>query len=190
MAIVVWPSCAILPAMTSANPISDLPLSDQKTAARPVFSAKLTPHRSLPANGFVALMALIGALMLSTGLMFMTIGAWPIVGFLALDVAIIFLAFQLNYKAGRAYEEVIVTPSELIIRRVSAWGQVKVESLHPFWTRLKTAYDEDAEQVLAIKLESKGRQVPVGAFLNPDDKESFANALGDALANVKRGAPV
>lgn len=156
---------------------------------RPVFSARLTPHRSLPANGFVALMALIGALSLSTALMFLAVGAWPIVGFLALDVAIIFLAFQINYRAARAYEEVIVTPSELVVRRVSAWGRVKVETLHPFWTRLKTAYDEDAEQVLAIKLVSKGRYVPVGAFLNPDDKESFANALGDALATVKRGAP-
>lgn len=154
-----------------------------------MFSARLTPHRSLPANGFVALMALVGALSLSTALMFLAVGAWPIVGFLALDVAIIFLAFQLNYRAARAYEEVIVTPSELVVRRVSAWGRVKVETLHPFWTRLKTAYDEDAEQVLAIKLVSKGRYVPVGAFLNPDDKESFANALGDALATVKRGAP-
>jgi uncharacterized membrane protein len=175
--------------MTSNNPISDRTLTNRGRVMKPIFSAKLTPHRSLPANGFVALMALIGALALSTALMFMAVGAWPIVAFLALDVAIIFLAFQLNYNAARAYEEVIVTPGELIIRRVSAWGQVNVETLHPFWTRLKTAYDEDAEQVLAIKLESKGQQVPVGAFLNPDDKESFANALGNALATVKRGVP-
>lgn len=176
--------------MTSANPISNQTSHRPVSGTRPVFSARLTPHRSLPANGFVVLMLLIGALTLSTGLMFLAIGAWPIVGFLVLDVAIIYLAFQLNYRAARAYEEVIVTPSQLIVRRVSAWGRESVETLHPFWTRLKTAYDEDAEQVLAIKLESKGRQVPVGAFLNPDDKESFANALGDALANVKRGTPV
>lgn len=154
-----------------------------------MFSAKLTPHRSLSANGFVALMLVIGALTLSTAFMFLAVGAWPIVGFLVLDVIIVYLAFQLNYHAARAYEEVIVTQSELIVRRVSARGQINVETLHPFWTRLKTAYDEDAEQVLAIKLESKGRQVLVGAFLNPDDKESFANALGDALARVKRGVP-
>lgn len=175
--------------MTSNNPISEQP-PDTNASARPVFSARLTPHRSLPLNGFVALMALIGVLSLSTALMFLAVGAWPIVAFLALDVVIIFLAFQLNYTAARAYEDVIVTRSELIVRRVNAWGRVTVETLHPFWTRLKTAYDEDAEQVLAIKLESKGQQVPVGAFLNPDDKESFANALGDALATVKRGAPV
>lgn len=189
LVIVETTTCAILRLMTSNNPISEQP-PDTNASARPVFSARLTPHRSLPLNGFVALMALIGVLSLSTALMFLAVGAWPIVAFLALDVVIIFLAFQLNYTAARAYEDVIVTRSELIVRRVNAWGRVTVETLHPFWTRLKTAYDEDAEQVLAIKLESKGQQVPVGAFLNPDDKESFANALGDALATVKRGAPV
>lgn len=64
---------------------------------------------------------------------------------------------------------------------------MSVDQLHPFWTRLKTAYDEEEERVLAIKLESKGKQVPVGAFMNPDDKESFANALGEVLAKLKRG---
>jgi uncharacterized membrane protein len=75
-----------------------------------------------------------------------------------------------------------VTPDALTIKRVSPWGRVSVDELHPVWTRLKTAYDEEEERVLAIKLESKGQQIPVGAFMNPDDKESFANALGEVLS--------
>lgn len=132
-------------------------------------------------------MLLIGGLTLSTGIMFLAIGAWPIVAFLILDVATILLAFHLSYRSGRAYEEVTVTPDVLTIKRVSPWGRVSVDQLHPVWTRLKTAYDEEEERVLAIKLESKGKQVPVGAFMNPDDKESFANALGEVLAKLKRG---
>lgn len=132
-------------------------------------------------------MLLIGGLTLSTGIMFLAIGAWPIVAFLILDVAIILLAFHLSYRSGRAYEEVTVTPDVLTIKRVSPWGRVSVDQLHPVWTRLKTAYDEEEERVLAIKLESKGKQVPVGAFMNPDDKKSFANALGEVLAKLKRG---
>jgi uncharacterized membrane protein len=169
--------------MSDNNPITNL--KDEE----PLFAARLTPHRSLPKNGFVLLMLLIGGLTLSTGLMFLAIGAWPIVAFLILDVAIVFLAFHLSYRSGRAYEEVTVTPDLLTIRRVSPWGRVSVDQLHPVWTRLKTAYDEEEERVLAIKLESKGKQVPVGAFMNPDDKESFANALGEVLARLKRGVP-
>lgn len=167
--------------MSDNNPITNLKNNP------PLFAARLTPHRSLPRNGFVLLMLLIGGLTLSTGLMFLAIGAWPIVAFLVLDVVIILLAFYLSYRSGRAYEEVTVTPDALTIKRVSPWGQVSVDELQPVWTRLKTAYDEEEERVLAIKLESKGKQVPVGAFMNPDDKESFANALGEVLAKLKRG---
>ena len=157
---------------------------------KPVFAARLTPHRSLPKNGFVALMLVLGGLALSSGVMFLTLGAWPVMAFLVLDVVIVYCAFHLSYRSGRAYEDVTVTPDALTIRRVSPWGRETVERLHPVWTRLKTAYDHEAERVLAIKLESKGRQIPVGAFMNPDDKESFANALGEALMRVKRGVPV
>ena len=167
--------------MDTDNPIDD------GAAARPLFAAVLTPHRSLSRNGFVALMALFGALILSSALAFLALGAWPVLAFLALDVVIVAAAFHLNYRSGRQYEEVVVTADRLTIRRVSPWGRVSEEHLHPFWTRLKTAYDHEEGRVLAIKLESKGRQVPVGSFMNPDDKESFANALGAVLEQVRRG---
>lgn len=153
---------------------------------QPLFAARLTPHRSLPLAGFAVLMGLIGVMVGSSAFMFLALGAWPVIGFLLLDVVIILAAFYLSYLSGRAYEEVTVWPNELLIRRVSPLGRVSVERLQPFWTRLKTAYDHEEQRVLAIKLESKGRQVPVGAFLNPDDKESFAHALADVLVQVKR----
>lgn len=169
--------------MATDNPIAN---PDEERA---LFSVRLTPHRSLPKNGFVLLMLLIGALAGSSAMMFLALGAWPVVAFLLVDIAIIFLAFQLSYRSGRQYEDVVVTPNELLIRRVSPWGRISEDRLHPVWTRLKTAYDHEEERVLAIKLESKGRQLSVGAFMNPDDKESFAIALGDVLARVKRGVP-
>lgn len=173
--------------MSDHNPIAD---QDRAPSDRdPLFAARLTPHRSLSKNGFIALMLIIAVMAGSSAFVFLTLGAWPIVGFLMADVAIIFLAFQISYRAGRAYEEVTVTPDQLTIKRVSPWGRISVQKLHPVWTRLKTAYDPEEERVLAIKLESKGQQVPVGAFMNPADKESFANALGEALARAKRGAP-
>ena len=150
-------------------------------------SARLTPHRSLPKQGFVLLMLLIGVLALSSAAMFFVAGAWPVMAFLILDVAIIFLAFQISYRSGKAYEDVTVTADALTIKRVSAWGRVRIDRLQPAWTRLKTAYDHEEERVLAIKLESKGEQLSVGAFMNPNDKESFALALGDALRRAKSG---
>jgi uncharacterized membrane protein len=171
--------------MENNNPIAT---SAEQDGDRTLFAARLTPHRSLPQHGFLLLMLLTCALVGSSAMMFLALGAWPVVAFLALDVGIIWLAFHMSYRSGRQYEDVTVTAHALNITRVSPWGRVTRETLHPVWTRLKTAYDHEEERVLAIKLESKGRQIAVGSFMNPDDKESFANALGDALAQVKRGA--
>ena len=44
--------------------------------------------------------------------------------------------------------------------------------------------------VTALALVSHGRSLPVGAFLNPADRESFAGALGRALAVARSGGPV
>ncbi|MEM6383406.1 MAG: DUF2244 domain-containing protein [Pseudomonadota bacterium] len=172
--------------MDDHNPTAGSAHNERQRA--PVFSAKLTPHRSLSRNGFVVMMVVIAGLATSSGIMFLAVGAWPVLAFLVLDVLIVWAAFQINYRAGRAYEEVVVTPDCLTIKRVSGWGRVTTDSLHPVWTRLKTAYDHEEERVLAIKLESKGQQFPVGSFMNPADKESFANALGDVLSRIRRGA--
>ncbi len=36
-----------------------------------------------------------------------------------------------------------------------------------------------------MAVEGQGRTVPIGGFLNPDDRESFATAFSSALAAVK-----
>ena len=38
-----------------------------------------------------------------------------------------------------------------------------------------------------LYLLSKGRRISIGSFLGPDEKASFANALGAALAAARRG---
>ena len=80
-----------------------------------IFSATLTPHRSLGPTGFLILMACLGGASFASGVFFVLLGAWPVFGFLGLDVLLVFLAFRANYRAARAYEEVRVTPSELTV---------------------------------------------------------------------------
>ena len=50
------------------------------------FAAILTPHRSLGPKGFAVLMGAVCIVSFSTGLLFYLIGAWPVVGFMGLDV--------------------------------------------------------------------------------------------------------
>ncbi len=52
--------------------------------------------------------ALIGCWMF-VGILFWSIGAWPIFGFFGLDVLLIYLAFRWNYRSARAREEISVS---------------------------------------------------------------------------------
>ena len=163
--------------MTPDNAVRDEPT---------LFSAVLTPHRSLSAPGFLAVMLLMGAMCFATGLVFMIAGAWPVVGFLGLDFVLIYWAFRMNYRAAAAYEQVTMTPSALTVRKVSARGKVAEWTLNPVWVRL----DKDAHEEFGIErlfLVSRGRRLSVGSFLGPDEKASFATALGAALGEARRG---
>src|SRR6266542_6444624 len=108
-----------------------------------LFSAVLTPHRSLGAVGFLVLMSLLSAVSFAAGMVFYLIGAWPVVGFLGLDVLLVYLAFRANYRAATAYEQVTVTPSELTVRKVSHRGQVAEWRLNPVWVRLDRQTHEE-----------------------------------------------
>ncbi|MGA8397610.1 MAG: DUF2244 domain-containing protein, partial [Pseudolabrys sp.] len=74
-----------------------------------IFSATLTPHRSLNRVGFLILMLLFGSVSFITGILFLVVGAWPVLGFFGLDVLLLYWAFRLNYRHAKAYEQVIVT---------------------------------------------------------------------------------
>src|SRR5712675_1706836 len=102
-----------------------------------LFCALITPHRSLGGAGFLVLMAAIGGVSFAAGIVFLILGAWPVVGFFGLDVVLIYWAFRINYRAARAYEEVMVTTSELRVRKVSHRGRVAECSPSPFpaWLR-------------------------------------------------------
>src|SRR6476620_5993321 len=98
-----------------------------------LFSALLTPHRSLNRTGFVVLMVFLSVVSFATGLAFLLMGAWAVFGLFGLDVLAIYWAFRVNFLRGRAGEEISVTPSELRVRRVSHRGHVVEWVLNPLW---------------------------------------------------------
>ena len=159
---------------------------DSDPAQAEIFSALLTPHRSLSRSGFLALMAFLSFVSFAAGLAFWLIGAWPILGFFGLDVLAIYWAFRINFRDAKATEEIRVTPWELRVRRVSHRGHVVEWVLNPLWVRL----DQNAHAEFGIErlyLVSKGRRVSVARFLGADEKASFAKALTAALQAAKRG---
>ena len=151
-----------------------------------IFSALITPHRSLSASGFLVLMLAIGGISFVSGMVFLMLGAWPVFGFLGLEVLLVYIAFRANFRSARAYEEVTVTASELTIRKVSHRGGVREWTLNPLWVRLDRSVHEEFG-IERLFLVSRGRRLPVATFLGPAEKASFAGALLAALAEARRG---
>jgi uncharacterized membrane protein len=151
-----------------------------------LFSAIVTPHRSLSSTGFLIVMAALGGVSFVAGMVFLMLGAWPVFGFFGLDVLLVYGAFRANYRAAAAYEEVTVTASELRVRKVSHRGKVSEWTGNPLWVTL----DRETHEEFGIErlfLVSRGRRLPVASFLGPQEKESFAVALGTAISEAKRG---
>ena len=151
-----------------------------------LFSALLTPHRSLNRTGFLVLMAFLSMVSFAAGLAFLLMGAWPVLGFFCLDVLAVYWAFRVNFLRARATEQISVTPSELRVRRVSHRGRVVEWVLNPLWVQLdqKTHAEFGIEKLYLV---SKGRRVSIASFLGPDEKASFAKALLAALQAARRG---
>jgi uncharacterized membrane protein len=159
---------------------------DAGLAQPELFSALLTPHRSLNRTGFLMLMVFISVVSFAAGLAFLLMGAWPVFGFFGLDLLAIYWAFRVNFMRGRASEQIWMTPSELRVRRVSHRGHAVEWVLNPLWVRLdqKTHAEFGIEKLYLV---SKGRRVSIAGFLGPDEKASFANALLAALQAARRG---
>ena len=151
-----------------------------------LFSALLTPHRSLNRTGFLVLMGFVSAISFAAGIAFWLMGAWPVFGIFGLDVLAIYWAFRINFRDARAIEEIRMTPSELRLRRVSHRGHAVEFVLNPLWVQLDQEI-HDEYGVEKLYLLSKGRRLAVGSFLGPDEKASFAKALNAALQAARRG---
>jgi uncharacterized membrane protein len=161
--------------------------ADSNTVPEPaIFSAIITPHRSLNRVGFIVLMSLVCLVSFIGGMVFLLAGAWPVFGFFGLDVALLYWAFKLNYARAAAYEEVTVTAGELKLRKVSHRGQVREWTFNPLWTRLDREAHADFG-LLRLFLVSRGERLAVANFLAPNERESFAEALSSALSEAKRG---
>jgi uncharacterized membrane protein len=165
--------------MTEANSAPQVP-SDTAPAQ---FRAVLTPHRSLGPKGFMVLMAAVCVVSFGTGLLFFMLGAWPVIGFMGLDVLLIYVAFKLNFRALRLYETVDLTSDALTVTRVAPSGRAESWSFNPYWVRVSVQPRLGRSSELSIA--SHGRRLVFASFLTDGEREDFAAALSSALSAAR-----
>ena len=161
-----------------------MPKMTTQTQARPLFSAKLTPHRSLGQRGFRVVIALVALAATVPAITFFSLGAWPVVGFLGLDVVLIAWAMWASLQDGKRYEQVTLWRDQLELKQVDGSGKEALVRFNPSFVKLVVDRDYN-ERTTGLHLRSRDRDVVIGAFLNQDEKSSFAKAFGTALKRAR-----
>ena len=145
--------------------------------------AILQPSRSLSNRGFTKLLLLLTALGLLPSLAFLPYGFFIILGFLTIDLLILWLVFRANNKALSQKTFVQVTSDDLNIRHIDANGN---ESSVVLPTAFANVYlDHEGKENTCIKLSSSGKAYAIGKFLTPHERISFVASLNKALQRAR-----
>jgi uncharacterized membrane protein len=172
------------PALRSASPAGIVysGMIAQPVVAEPIgpvfLERVLLPHRSLPPRGFNLLMLLLGIVSFGVSVGFLTLGAWPVCGFFGLDVALVYVAFRVNYRSARR-SETIRLADDFTVERIGVRGDRRVWRFQPFWLRVTLEERPDESNRLCIT--SHGRSLIIADFLSPTARRELASTIADAL---------
>jgi uncharacterized membrane protein len=150
------------------------------------WSVTLTPHRSLGRQGFMVLFGLVVAVNLVVAIFFLILKAWPVFGFLGLDVALVWFAFRANEKSAKRFERILIEGDDLRLISQSREQPPQVKSFNRRWTRVLLEYDEAREMVGRLFLISRGERTEIASFLGADERQSLAEELKAAIISPKR----
>lgn len=162
-------------------------MNDRRSVRPPLlFHAVLRPRRSAGGRGARVAVGLLAGGLAVAGLGFGLAGAWPVIGFGGLEVALLWGAFRLHGRAARSVEVLSLTEDALTVVRESPGRPPRRWSCQPYWLRVAVA---DGGQGGGIELRSHGRAVAIGAFLGEAERHRLAADLGRALAPLSGLAP-
>lgn len=148
------------------------------------FEAICTPPSSFTRRGYRALVGIAAAgALLPTGFA-LVFGAWPVMGFLGLELVAVLIAVAWHARrSARVRETLLLEGGVLHIRRVDARGRAEDHRLDPYW--LQVRLEEDATGPTRLLLMQRHLAFEVGRSLGAEEKRSLAAALRDALRRYR-----
>ena len=148
------------------------------------FSVTLYPHRSLGTFGLKVVLGAVIASNVIIAIFFWALHAWPVFGFLGLDVLLVILAFRINNRAAARSEQIIFEGEEVTVIRSSARGKTS-RTFNRRWLRVELEYDHDRELIGRLFLHSHGKRYQVASFLGAEERQALAERLQRALVRPK-----
>lgn len=144
-------------------------------------SLRLWPHQSMTPSGFTWFVGSTAALF--TLPLLAVLGspiAWVLMAFFLCAIAGIWRAIMANRAHLSFHEELVLTSDMLKVEHVPSKGPSLVWQANPHWVSVNLRHDGPVEKYLTLR--GSGREVELGAFLTPDERESLYAELQEVLA--------
>ncbi|MFQ3596150.1 MAG: DUF2244 domain-containing protein [Sphingomonadaceae bacterium] len=152
----------------------------------PILNLRIWPHRSMAPRHFRLAVAGVAILFLLMALRFVMLGAWPILPFLLVDVALLAWALRASYRSANAAEHLLLDERELVLVRVNPLGGRQRVRLEPLSVRVELERFPDARNRLWLR--SREHRVALGSFLSAAEREALAREVEAGLARWRSGA--
>ena len=148
-----------------------------------LFQATIVPHRSLSRRGALSVVGLFALAGGAGALRFAILGLWPILMFMALEVALAAVLVALHIRAGRTAEILTLEPGCLRVLRRDPRGRRTERRLPTAW--LNPLLEESPGRVPRLILRAHGVREEVGKVLGEAEKRDLAAALARALRHLR-----
>ena len=150
--------------------------------ARP-FEATIYPNPPIGRRGVAGLLLCLSTVSLVMSVGFVLAGAWPVAGFMGLDVALLFVAFREIRRRARCSEHIRLDRSGLHVRRVFADGSARAWRFEPYCVQVRM--DDPPRRDSLLTLASHGSSLRLGSFLTVTERVALARALRSALKDYR-----
>jgi uncharacterized membrane protein len=152
----------------------------------PILALTLWPHRSLSRRGFRIVLGIVAAgLAVPLVPLAGTSAAWGLAPFLLAALGALWLAIRRSYADGRLTEELRLWPDLITVERREPRGAVRRWHANPHWVRLRLFENARIEKYLTLT--GNGREIELGAFLSPEEREALYRDLHRALGALRAG---
>ncbi len=158
-------------------------MSDLSSADPVYLDAVLQPNRSLSQPGFTIFMSVLAILSFFSGMAFLSLGAFPIIGFFGLDVLAVWIAFRVCFRYQRQWTRVRVTARHLRVDHRNPAGKESFVELPAAFARIEL--EEPLTPHSWLTLSHRREAYVIGRFLTVEERKSLADAIRTALHQAR-----
>lgn len=151
---------------------------------RPFASARIWPHRSMPLRGFAWVIGFTFCMILIPTIPLLgTPVFWGLLPFVMGAVALLYALIMRNYRDGELEEELTVWSDRISLVRHNPRGPDQSWEANPHWVRL-FLHAESGPVQNYVTLRGGEREVELGAFLSPEEREALHDDLDRLLKRL------